>query len=430
MILRKPDTPLLINILLTISVSIFSVVYNIGAGTSILLNIHPTPINFSIKMLGFGINIFLILLSIMNKRILLKKEFLPLIIFWIIYSLRLLFDIQILGLTSNYQNLQIISYALGGSFSSIIAISLYRRHFNPAILIKIFYFILFFSNMIIILLLLLKPNETLLLFRRLSFGLDENKNQDIINAISISVNGGLLILMSLTFILFKKLFIEFEKYKFYIYSSLPLGLLNLLLGGSRGPLIALVLLSLIIFLQKKFFIDSINIAKVLKLFFTLVSCFLLIFALFISSERGKFVLGRIFADGQFVLLEDTNRNFLYNSAWNQFLRNPLIGDRYYEVISRSYPHNLILESLMATGVLGTFFLLLNLVILFLIFLSQRAIFTYSSIILYICFYWLLCDMVSGSIWGNTDLWVFSALAICAPYKFSKSFTESKVSTDF
>ena len=422
MIIRKPGTSFIVNLLLAISVSIFSTVYNIGAGTAILLDIQPTPINFSIKMLGFSINMFLILLFVVNKKIFLNKRILPLMAFWIIYSLRLIIDTQILGLASNFQNLQILSYALGGSFSTIVAITLYRKYFNPVFFLKIFYFFSFLANIIISILLLFRPNSTLLLYGRLSFGLNDNDNQDIINAISISVNGGLIVLISLAFIFHKKSFAEFKKYKFFIYSSALLGFLNLFLGGSRGPLIAIALLSLLIFLQKKIIIESLSLGKAFKLFIGAGSLLLLIFILFFSLSREIFVLRRIFNDGQFVLFEDSNRVQLYNSAWNQFLSSPLIGDRYYEVITKTYPHNLILESLMATGLVGTFFLMLTLVLLLLIFFSNRKRFSHSSVILYLCFYWLMCDFVSGSIWGNTDFWIFSALAICVSYNFPKKLS--------
>ena len=39
-------------------------------------------------------------------------------------------------------------------------------------------------------------------------------------------------------------------------------------------------------------------------------------------------------------------------GYNQFITNPLFGDFLEERVSKEYPHNLILESFMATGIFG------------------------------------------------------------------------------
>jgi hypothetical protein len=51
-------------------------------------------------------------------------------------------------------------------------------------------------------------------------------------------------------------------------------------------------------------------------------------------------------------LSDTERLGLWAGAWEQFIEHPILGSGLEEKTFRFYPHNMVLESLMATGVLG------------------------------------------------------------------------------
>lgn len=50
--------------------------------------------------------------------------------------------------------------------------------------------------------------------------------------------------------------------------------------------------------------------------------------------------------------EDEARIGLVAAAWSQFLDHPIIGSAIVEKTSGNYPHNLVVESFMATGILG------------------------------------------------------------------------------
>ena len=43
---------------------------------------------------------------------------------------------------------------------------------------------------------------------------------------------------------------------------------------------------------------------------------------------------------------------LASDAWGQFLENPIFGSAVVEMNSRTYPHNMVVESFMAIGLIG------------------------------------------------------------------------------
>jgi O-antigen ligase len=94
-------------------------------------------------------------------------------------------------------------------------------------------------------------------------------------------------------------------------------------------------------------------------------------------------------------------------AWRQFLDQPLLGSHALELGSYTYPHNVLLESLMATGVLG-FALLLGsmgpatLAALRII----RAESQFMWIALIYLQYVVHC-MVSGSLYLEASFWSFA-----------------------
>jgi O-antigen ligase len=116
-----------------------------------------------------------------------------------------------------------------------------------------------------------------------------------------------------------------------------------LLGSSRGSVVALLLsipLFIVFFPFKQ------------KVKFVLVSILLVPIISFAISFTGSSIVERILNTKED---KGGGRNVLWDSAINHFSEHPIIGGKIE--IGGIYPHNLILETLMATGVLGLFLIL-------------------------------------------------------------------------
>jgi O-antigen ligase len=105
---------------------------------------------------------------------------------------------------------------------------------------------------------------------------------------------------------------------------------------------------------------------------------------------------------------------MYSDCWNQFLSSPLWGSGIVEKNTGFYPHNVLLESFMSTGLIGgLIFIVLSL------FLIQKSIFLLKNYALgwsgLLAIQYYIASLFSGSLFGSSNMWlsmvfVFSACA--------------------
>lgn len=125
------------------------------------------------------------------------------------------------------------------------------------------------------------------------------------------------------------------------------GLSLALLSNSRGPLAALAAAVAVFVLARA------NRKSTLALGFTLVAI-----SIYIASQRSSILFGHGGVFDRFLAIEGgqdlsyNSRLTAFNSAFDQFLHSPIFGGPIEEPITRYYPHNVVLESLMATGITG------------------------------------------------------------------------------
>jgi|AntAceMinimDraft_11_1070367.scaffolds.fasta_scaffold28480_1 hypothetical protein len=159
--------------------------------------------------------------------------------------------------------------------------------------------------------------------------------QDVLSPLALSYAGALTIVLCIFDLVFNK---RKPKYKIYLYATIGLSMVMFLLGSSRGSVIALVLtLPLFILyspLKRKVILFFISIL------FTPVLGWLI-------EKSGSNILER---------LENTSkdkgggRESLWTDALEHFADYPLFGGRIE--IGGIYPHNMFIEILMATGIVG------------------------------------------------------------------------------
>jgi O-antigen ligase len=143
------------------------------------------------------------------------------------------------------------------------------------------------------------------------------------------------------------------------------------------------------------------------LYYTLVSK--------ISFEDLQVVQRFTFSAEQQAGNEGEHRNFAFKSAWEQFLQNPVIGDRFVTTLDGFYPHNLYLEVLMATGIIGGFFFYGSLIIVLkkMLRLESEPSFLVLSFLLILQ---LFGQFTSGCIFTSPDFWALYSFFLIFPYK--------------
>jgi O-antigen ligase len=217
---------------------------------------------------------------------------------------------------------------------------------------------------------------------------------EVLNQISYGQTGVVLVIMCLSYFYSQKI-----TGKLSLIPLIGLGLMNVALSGSRGPMIELAL-AIVCFI-------IINFKKIGVLNLSLVFLLFIGFGIYYSDYLIFFntVLDRLqetsFNQGG----GSEERYFLFKEAWMQFLANPIFGYKGIGV----YPHNLILESFMALGILG------GLLMIFITIISIRNCITLIKIeatnwIALIFFMHIIGTFISGAIWNSFEFWSLLALS--------------------
>ena len=395
---------------------------------SFALNIDSNPVNVGFRITFLFLSVGLIVFAITKRRgKTVRLGWFCFITFWMIYSMRLIYDLEIKQLSYlDTDKFFVYSFAFGVCL--IPSVSIYKsvQYFNHLLSIRMMFWILFISNLCLFYAVLSSGNWNLagIISLRANVIVEINgEMKSIVNSIAIGFFGELMILMSIHFLNFP--IYQNKKIKIILYSALLLGATNLTLGASRGPLLSLIVLLFfeiyLILKQKK---DS-------KVFFLKliigVAIFIISLTPFIITKLQNGDIELINRTFQIIEGGEINKNeertYLFESATRQFIENPIIGDAFvtkYFNLYNSYSHNLILDVLMATGMIGFMFFG---GMLYYIFLNNRYIVSIikvnSSLSAYLLLFiaHLLSGMVSGGLFMSNGFWMLSALLLVVnPYE--------------
>jgi hypothetical protein len=207
---------------------------------------------------------------------------------------------------------------------------------------------------------------------------------------------------------------------------LPSGLLGfflLLAADSRGPQLATaIFFALYTLIRKKGWKlwAGLALATVLLFYSTSIS------VEFIENNSTIKVFGRWSQDKVDVAGSSSGtRVMIMESAWNEFLRAPVLGSTWVEPNTLSYPHNIAVESLMATGIIGGCLLCLMVGVS-----ASRAVLIIRKhpevtwiAALYIQS--LVLSMTSGGLYVDPEFWAWSLAVIIAYRVYAGKVTANR-----
>jgi hypothetical protein len=195
-----------------------------------------------------------------------------------------------------------------------------------------------------------------------------------------------------------------------------LGAYLVVVSGSRGPIFAGFCVMLYILVTK-----GIVRSYMLIIFALPVLYFGIQFALLVQETTDFVTVSRFTATGADNDQSVLGRFSAYSGAIRQTIDSPILGSSLEEFSTGYYPHNVILESFMSTGIYGgMLFFFVHFYIVWrghLIFNNVAS----CSWVLFLYIQFLAASMVSGAIWNSTYLWV--TLGVC--YALLKSLHQGK-----
>lgn len=206
-----------------------------------------------------------------------------------------------------------------------------------------------------------------------------------------------------------------------LFFGIILSIVPFFLGASRGSLIALFLPLICYFYSGKslkFIIRN-----------SLLIALLLIAVIFFDGYFGSGLLTR-FSDTS-ASFDNTDgggdtRLLIWKSSFNQFIDNPFFGDKLRVDTWNGYPHNLILEVLQTTGVVGFFpfvYLLIGTINKSFYIFKKTPQYSWVPVIFLQSF---LHNMVSGALYTAAWFWVSMGLVITTYYYLKKEDHDVKV----
>lgn len=396
-----------------------AMIYPLTAILILELNLPNSISNIALKMVYLILYIILIFKNILKNKIKISLSFGFYFIFLSIYSVRLLYDISIRGIDfSSGNTFYVYAYFFGATFIPCLALTLSSHCINYRLFIRNAFIIVLLSNFFLLYYLLSKDDKTYLELMAGRAFIESDKNlgavSSFVNPIIIGQTGAILVIFS-TNMLVQRIK---KSSKLLFIGLMIIGFANVIISASRGPFLFMffcILFSLIHYIYWQ--------RKNLKKFLNSLLIFIIVLAIsrtIILSLASKYDI-TLFQRFETFLesrknAEKEERDYLFTSAVDQFISNPIIGDQYVLKDGNGYPHNIAIEVFMSTGIVGGLFFLITLLFMlykiYKIWLipNNRTIF----ILLNVAIFYFLCGLTSGSIFVNPEIWLSISLILILP----------------
>ncbi len=342
-----------------------------------------------------GLSIVVFITFSFKRRLLVRGPFPALLlIFWLFYVLRIILDTTLAPVPLSRPTAEYFYFALGVTaipslaFLAVLDDSALHRALHSTIWLLV---LASLSNLYAL-------GDTLVLqdIRRLG--------TETLNPISLAHLGVSLVLLS-SFLL-----IQTQRLSLKLIAgagmAILLGLFCVAAGASRGPVLALLAgfaaLGWQTFRAKK------------RIGFAVYAAGIIGASIFVTrlvEQAGGVLMQRLSTAATLADVTVQLRLEAWSRAWHNFLENPVFGSGLELGPPLQYPHSVILEAFMATGILGSTFFL---TILWLAFRAGRAIALHrpeAGWITVLMVQYVVGALLSGTIYSSSVMWMMLTACI-------------------
>jgi hypothetical protein len=335
--------------------------YAITAPALLLLGVFSGTINQYVRLSEVGLLLVIMCLSFLNMRMN-NSVLLPLFIFFLIYSVRLLDDVLFEGILMIYQTpVYVLGYFFGLTLLPVISIAVLYRPGDSQTFFRYSLIFLVAANVVLFMYAITHGDFALVgAFSGRVQEVGELEDTSVLSPLWLGTAGALL--ASMLFGIYGANRRLSRVAQIVCVALLGLCAANILFSASRGPIAALVLTVMFFLLRPTVTKSRVRgFVSRWKGWIAALGIIGVYAVLIASSEGDVFLVERfwlMYADRIAGVVEA--RDIIFSAAWQDFLSSPLLGTSYVVSYANSSPHNIVLESLMATGLVGSFFLFLAL----------------------------------------------------------------------
>lgn len=367
--------------------------YPLLASTASLFQIDSSGISILIRGLVAMISLFLILANLPRR---LNVAFLFFTMFWLAYFSRLTYNLGLKNEVLSRSSLDFWIWSVGACALPALAMLLSTKSSLKMLFFKPITLACGIASLITYLSITTLTDDTLIIT-------SERWQSSNLNPISIGHLGVSTILCGLIGLLS----VNSDRIKRVLYFLLiALGLLLSTKANSRGPIVALVLVLLIYIFAQRVSINLLH--RIGGLILLTLLIVYIIPSDFISVTNIIYRFSVVSTDSD---MSSYMRILSFNGALDQFINSPIFGDGLEEKVTHFYPHNLILEALMTTGIIGGFpFVALLLIGVFSAVRLMRQK-TGESLVGALAIQQVIAGQFSGAIYNSIGFWCLICLVI-------------------
>ncbi len=367
------------------------------------LGIDSTPISILYRLVYVVLSLMVIATLTPRTKLNLNLGVIMFLVFWIVYSIRLIWDLSIadVHLYEMHDAFYFYSLAFGGALIPSIAIVIAAGSIDSGRTVSIIYTMLAMFG--VLLGFLVAIGSGIPFFHNGRLFANEN-----LNSITTGHAGASLTIISLSILLDRE---QVTYNKTMLYITFFGGLAIALYSGARSPLIVAAIVVSLLMLRLLF-------RRHLKrrIFYRWLGI-----ALLLMTAIGFYVVPRL-ATGEFKVAERLSntggekevRSVVWATAVKQFLDNPIFGDQFLERSEGKYPHNILLEAPMATGIVGTIPFVL---VIWAVLVKSINVFVNSVRlipVIALLLQYFLWNLTSGSLFGSGGLWILAIWVLALP----------------
>lgn len=370
-----------------------------------------SQVNLVIKA-GILFLFLLSLLVVLSHQPRLPRVVLPLLVFLALYGVRLLYDVMILDILMVFQTrTYVFGYFFGLTLVPVVVIALALRPMDITAIHRWTFYFLIAANVSLILYTYLRGPivaETAFAGRLQEDGVLESTA--LLNPILVGAVGAMLAVFAIgRLATFGRMSVGTQVFHLV---CVFMGGINVLLGASRGPAVALLASIVLVFAGS---LGKVGRGTRLQpRTWIYVGLFVIGFSTLVATDVIKLQLIE-----RFELMfdptykpEGEERRVIYAMAWSDFLSSPFVGSSYVVRQGAYSPHNILLEALMATGAFGGMAFIAAMALmcrgLWKLIRGFAGPLGVSIGLVATCFF--ILSMTSGSITGNPEFWAYMVAA--------------------